>query len=481
MMAMRSSIPPVKLAGTLVVGLEGPWPAAREAAWISQWRPAGIILFSRNVTCLAQLEDLCAFLHDALPGGEIVADHEGGPVSQLAVALGRPPVAWALGVMDDPGLTRAVHEETGRRLRAAGIDRVLAPCADVLTELRNPVIGARAFGSDPALVARHVVASVEGLMSGGVLTCLKHWPGHGASGQDSHLREADAPVISGAGPFLAGLAAGADAVMVGHLQAGPGGDPGTLDSVRMNEWRAGLSEAASSPVQLYADDVTMGGLRAAMSRRGIRPVDGLPEGMVDPASLPLAWLEELVASGSDRLLVRGIPWAGLPLAEDSEMVSFSGCWEPRKAAPVDWPAGAYHEALQRQRDCLDPKFRSADRVLGWLDLTVGDRWEVAGGELPGQREDFAGELSAFFAGVQDLAVEGSGNQAPLDRILVTSHRPLPRTMSRSEYWADRVAPAGRCVAMGHPSLAEELALVLGPSWSVTRCYDVDWKIFEKSL
>ena len=78
---------------------------------------------------------------------EIVADHEGGPVSQLSFAVGRPPAAWALGVLDDPDLTRRVFVETGRRCRQLGIDRLLAPCADVLTEVHNPVIGSRAFGN----------------------------------------------------------------------------------------------------------------------------------------------------------------------------------------------------------------------------------------------------------------------------------------------------------------------------------------------
>ena len=105
------------LARRLVVGLAGSWPTARERNWLQRWRPAGVILFSRNVTSSAQLTALCRLLHDDLPGLEIVSDHEGGAVSQLAAAAGRPPAAWSLGVLDDLSLTRRVHRETGERCR----------------------------------------------------------------------------------------------------------------------------------------------------------------------------------------------------------------------------------------------------------------------------------------------------------------------------------------------------------------------------
>jgi len=100
-----------------------------------------------------------------------------------------------------------------QELRVAGITLNLAPVADINTNPLNPVIGVRSFGSDPALVSRHVAAFVTGLQTGGVAACAKHFPGHGATDVDSHL---DLPVVSATreqllevelAPFRAAIAA----------------------------------------------------------------------------------------------------------------------------------------------------------------------------------------------------------------------------------------------------------------------------------
>lgn len=473
---MAASLHPGELAARLIVGLTGTWPTAREEAWLTHWQPAGVILFARNVTGYSQLQDLCEFLHEVLPQGEIVADHEGGPVSQLSRALGRPPVAWSLGVLNDPVLTKAVHQETGQRLRSVGIDRVLAPCADVLTEPRNPVIGARAFGSEAELVTSQVTAAVEGLREGGVLTCLKHWPGHGASGKDSHLTSADGPGIDCAEPFLAGLTAGADAVMVGHLKSAASGLPATLDSESMCAWRSRLEGVTGGPVRLYADDVTMGGLRMAMAERGIHPDDSHSTGMVDPADLPAAWLEYLAAAGSDRLLIRGIPWRALPLAEAQLGVLSAEETETPSTELKIWPAGIYADVLARQQATWAPEFIAKELVLGWLDLTIDDRWEVAGTEDGTQRQSFANHLARCFATVVDLAGQDIAGLDPLQRILVTSHRPLSNSCLTDRLSNLPLAPQGLCLALGHPSLGPDLQQALGSDWGVTPWCDVDWRL-----
>jgi len=463
-----------ELAGRLLVGLEGPGLTGREEAWLKEWQPAGVILFSRNVTGTAQLAAFCRHIRQLLPGAEIVADHEGGPVSQLAAAVGRPPAAWALGELDDPDLTRAVHEETGRRLREVGIDRVLAPCADVLTELRNPVIGARSFGAEPGRVAVHVAAAVEGLLAAGLSVCLKHWPGHGGSRQDSHLAAATTGQDPSALPFLAGLAAGADAVMVGHLQPATDAEPATLDRDRLAIWRTQLTEAAAGPVLLLADDVTMGGLWQAMARRGFEAVDGKSTGMVDPAALTAGWLSEFVAAGADLLLVRGIPWTALPLP------GTFGPFVPARVEPAVPPGGfhreedSYREARTRLLTRERPGFPARDLTLGWLDLTRNDRWEVAGGDSAEQRLVFVAKLTAAFAGVLDLDRLEPGATGSLVRLLVTSHRPLPDSWLRAGHWSRLLAARGRCLALGHPSLKGDLEASLGSGWDVTSCYDVDW-------
>jgi beta-N-acetylhexosaminidase len=98
------------------------------------------------------------------------------------------------------------------------------------------VIGVRSFGSEPLVVGRHVAAAVRGLQRAGVAACLKHFPGHGASRSDSHHEVATVDRDAGElqavelEPFRAGIAAGARAVMTGHLLV-PALDPSALATV----------------------------------------------------------------------------------------------------------------------------------------------------------------------------------------------------------------------------------------------------------
>ena len=219
---------PRRIAQRLVVGVEGPALRPDEAQWLKEYAPAGVILFPRNVISESQLGRLCDALHGLLPAGaEISADHEGGPVSVLSAAAGHPPAPRTLGQVDDEALTFEVFRDLARRARACGLDRLLAPCADVLGEPLNPVIGSRAFGSDPDLVARHVRAAVRGAMDAGVGVCLKHWPGHGDTALDPHLELEPRPVPDRTGPFLEGLRA-APRRLLSYVRSVPGRlkDPG---------------------------------------------------------------------------------------------------------------------------------------------------------------------------------------------------------------------------------------------------------------
>jgi beta-N-acetylhexosaminidase len=143
----------------------------------------------------------------------------------VAYASGSPyPGNAALGAVDDVALTRDVYAAIGTDLFRLGINTNLAPDADVFDSGGSAVVGTRSFGPDTALVARHVGAAVTGLQSAGIAACAKHFPGHGSTGDDSHLslatvqgtmaeiRVRDLP------PFTAAIAAGSIAVMPGHLR-----------------------------------------------------------------------------------------------------------------------------------------------------------------------------------------------------------------------------------------------------------------------
>ncbi len=214
--------------GVLLPGFTGteppPWLVEAARAGL-----AGVVLFGHNTPDVATTAALTSRLHALAPGLLVATDEEGGDVSRLEAATGSSlPGAAALGLVDDEALTEAAGEALGRLLAATGVDLDLAPVLDVDTP-GNPVIGVRAFGSSPGLVARHGAALVRGLHRGGAGACAKHFPGHGATTVDSHLalpvveatvdelRRRDlAPFAAVLGPDADG-GPGLDALMTAHV------------------------------------------------------------------------------------------------------------------------------------------------------------------------------------------------------------------------------------------------------------------------
>jgi beta-N-acetylhexosaminidase len=222
---------------SLLLGFVGPTPPH----WLLDALAdglAGVVLFASNVGDGRGVDALTRRLRSAAGRHVVVAlDEEGGDVTRLDAARGSAsPGAAALGHLDDPDATAAVYAAIGARLAEAGVTLNLAPVADVNVDARNPVIGVRSFGADAQLVARHVAAAVRGLQSQGVAACPKHFPGHGATTADSHhevptlLRSAAELDAVELPPFRAGIAAGARAVMTGHLLV-PALDPAQLATV----------------------------------------------------------------------------------------------------------------------------------------------------------------------------------------------------------------------------------------------------------
>jgi len=204
---------------------------------------AGVVYFGQNVA--GDITSLSSAIHDANPHALIGIDEEGGSVTRLEVATGSTlPGAAQLGALDDPEATEATGRELARRTRAAGVDVVLGPVADVNTDPRNPVIGVRSFGSDAALVSRHVAAAVRGAQAGGAAACVKHFPGHGDTHLDSHHA---LPVITldpseiedvHLEPFRAAIAAGVRTIMTAHIVVPAWGQqPATLNPAVLGRLR----------------------------------------------------------------------------------------------------------------------------------------------------------------------------------------------------------------------------------------------------
>lgn len=188
---------------------------------------------SRNITSPAQVRELVAHLQSHARTPLLVAvDQEGGRVNRLKPAYGFPASLSheELGARDDVAFTRAQAAATAGTLASVGLNWNLAPVVDLDANPANPIIAGkrRSFAADPEKVARHAAAFVAGHRAHGVLTCLKHFPGHGSAAGDTHLGFVDVTSTwheRELTPFRRLIAAGqADAVMSAHVFHG-GLDP----------------------------------------------------------------------------------------------------------------------------------------------------------------------------------------------------------------------------------------------------------------
>lgn len=185
---------------------------------------SGAILFARNVESAPQVASLGAQLKQRASRPFLVSiDQEGGRVRRLREGFSPMPSMRSIGAAGDPRLARAAGAVLGRELRAVNVDLDYAPVLDVDTNPDNPVIGDRAFSSDPAVVARLGAAMIQGLQRSGVAACGKHFPGHGDTIEDSHLalprlphpleRLEEIELL----PFRAAIWTGVAAIMSAHV------------------------------------------------------------------------------------------------------------------------------------------------------------------------------------------------------------------------------------------------------------------------
>jgi len=156
----------------------------------------GIILFAHNIVDREQIGRLvhaAAQRAHACTGRPLLVaiDAEGGLAMRLNPKVGYTDTLSAdeLGQQNDVALTELEARRIGAMLREAGITWNLAPVVDVGYNPANPVIvgRGRSYGDDPAVVTAHARAFIRGMHEAGVLTALKHFPGHGSSFEDSHL------------------------------------------------------------------------------------------------------------------------------------------------------------------------------------------------------------------------------------------------------------------------------------------------------
>lgn len=212
--------PEVLTGGSTVTGMTDELTAA-----LRTYPVGGLLLSAGNMTSGEQLAALTAALSNGGKTASLISvDEEGGRVARLMNTVGTTKLGSMYSYRAQG--TQGAHDNAqtiARDIAAYGFNTDFAPVADVWTNKRSNAIGDRAYSDDYDEAAELVAAAVKGFHDGGVICCLKHFPGHGSTAADSHdgaatvdktlpqLRQEDLK------PFVSGIAAGADMVMVGHL------------------------------------------------------------------------------------------------------------------------------------------------------------------------------------------------------------------------------------------------------------------------
>jgi beta-N-acetylhexosaminidase len=183
-------------ARAFITGLSGLNVSANERAFLREAQPWGLIIFKQNVNTPQQVTELTKSFRDAVGwAAPVLVDQEGGRVQRLGPPHWPifPPGARYGAIYDRDVASGLAAARLGGHLIAAelsvlGIDVDCLPLADVLVPGADPVIGDRAYGTEPGKVAAIAGAIAQGLLAGGVLPVLKHLPGHGRASVDSHAK-----------------------------------------------------------------------------------------------------------------------------------------------------------------------------------------------------------------------------------------------------------------------------------------------------
>ena len=202
-----------QLGQLVFTGLGGLSLTPEEKKFIETENIGGVILFSKNFESPAQLAELVnsiQVLRKEYPLF-ICTDHEGGRVMLDIAKLNSPKLAFEVATI--------MSEE----LKACGINLNLSPVCDIWNNEQNKVIGDRAFGTDHETVSKFISSMIRGFQTAGIMSCAKHFPGHGNTVKDSHF---DLPIVKKSWasiqseeiqPFIKAIKARVEFIMMAHI------------------------------------------------------------------------------------------------------------------------------------------------------------------------------------------------------------------------------------------------------------------------
>ncbi|WP_297110790.1 glycoside hydrolase family 3 N-terminal domain-containing protein [uncultured Devosia sp.] len=273
-----------QMAGQMIiVGFEGDGPqdsgVKAVAGDLAAGRLGGVMFLKKNVVSLSAVREMNALFRSASPGLPpfITLDQEGGAVERLTKDVGFDEIANAatIAARNSPEEAEAIYTRMARGIAEQGFSVNFGPVADLNTNPDNQIIArfGRAFSADPAVVTAYDAAFIRAHHAAGLVTALKHFPGHGSSTADSHegfvdiTRSWSAKELE---PYRELIGIGlVDMVMVGHLYHADYADSGEQTPSSLSpRWIGGVlrSELGFDGV-VISDDLEMGAIRDHYSLR----------------------------------------------------------------------------------------------------------------------------------------------------------------------------------------------------------------------
>lgn len=261
-----------KLGQMICIGFDGLTPSWEVLRLIKDYKIGNVSLFAHNFKDKYQAAELVKFLREYIFKETgffpfISVDQEGGMVTRFSRDFTHFPGAMATTATGNPENAFRIGYYSGLEIKSAGLNANYAPVVDVNSNLNNPVIGVRSYGDTPETVITYAMRMLDGLEKAGVLSMLKHFPGHGDTSKDSHFA---LPVVNKSledlfnielKPYIEGIRRGAPAVMTSHVvfpNIDPSGLPATMSRVILHDL---LREKLGFNGIIRSDDMEMDAIR----------------------------------------------------------------------------------------------------------------------------------------------------------------------------------------------------------------------------
>ena len=282
------------------------------AACLREYGFAGVALFAEELETTEQAVRRTDAMQAAnaaagRPQLLLAVDQEGGTITRLGqgtMTCGN----MALGAVNDPDATVAAAAILGSEILASGLNVDFAPVLDVNSNPENPVIGVRSFSDDPGTVAEQGAAFLQGLKRTGAVACLKHFPGHGDTGTDSHTglprvdKDRETLLREDLLPFARCIEAGAEMLMTAHIQ---------YPAIETETYTSRADGAAVTLPATLSPAIITGLLRGELGFEGVVITDALGMDAIQKHFSPADSARLAIEAGVDILLMPPVETADL--------------------------------------------------------------------------------------------------------------------------------------------------------------------------